>query len=355
MSLKCLKRYKKPLALTSVAIFASFLSLKYYLERQRTVKEQLDNSTILSRKNHHYLSNQQTADNRVYTISEELKKKLDKIANVSSLLQQLREGSEDKLVLWENLTILCFSRIITTAYLLSALAVLTRVQLNIIGGFMFVDALYRESQTNNNEPTCNIDQIQYEYLQCSNYIVENGVDKFFEAVFKPVKDVLNKYSLKQVLDFTQLDQIFAEINTLILTSPNNELAEGQTKQLGAHLFEFFLPTTLLSDDQKLSLLFEHTRDIMDSHDFSEVLSVCTNTGFVHISRWTVAYLSASNNNNSLSLKSVQLAKLIPVITKCCEDLYLGGVNSFLFEILTKKEVSKLSQNIYEAFSVKSQQ
>ena len=351
MALRFIKRHPK---WTAALLFGGFVGGGYLLYRRIknqliNMSQQMQHSNLENaRKRHHFQSNLQTADARIFTLSLSLKDKLLQLADVEFLVRQLREGGADKDVLWENLKITSFTRLITATYLLSGLALLTRMELNLIGGMMYKESVWEGQVEGRGDPDRDFllkgkDELQKRYLEFGTYVIETGCERLLAAVEAVVRRVLNRFSIKQVINFAEFDQILEEVKA--------SLEEKADNWENINLRQLFLPIENPDSDKDLDLLLNYTRDILDQ-DFLYLLSSCVKTCFLYISRWTAAQCPETTKDGTITDAElrVQIARLVISISKCFETLFADNQESILHQLLMKREVFTFSQHIYEAFS-----
>ena len=324
----------------------SYLCFSYVKQKLKGMSLEMEDINLeYARKKHHFHSNLQTADNRIFSLSTALREKLLEMVEVDFLIKELKEvNGSDRLVIWENLKINSLSRLITAAYLLSGLILLVRVELNIIGGIMF-----RESMCGNEAPVSNgrdrsqRDILQKRYIEYCNYLIDVGSGKLMTAVEPVVRNVLSRVSLKQVISFAKFDEMLYEIQCTL------ENRDGNLEVMP--LQELFLPPNNPDDDRDLCFLMDCTRDILEQ-DFLSLLNNCVKLCFLYISQWTAAQcpVTQSDSINPDEELTVQFARLVISISKCFPVLFAGDQESLLHQLLTKREVMLFAQNIYEAFS-----
>ena len=355
MSIRFIKKHPKKVT-TLIFIggigLGSYLCYSYVKQKLEGVSQDVEQTNLeYARKKHHFHSNLQTADNRIFTLSTALREKLLELVDVDFLVKQLKDvNRSDKFVIWENLKISSLSRLITATYLLSGLILLVRIELNIIGGIMFRESMC-QSETPpalNGMDRSQRDRLQKRYIEYCSYLIEVGSGKLMTAVEPVVRNVLSRVSLKQVISFAKFDEILNEIQC---TLENRECPNRDENTEAIPLQELFLPPDNPADDRDLSFLLDSTRDILEQ-DFLSVLTNCVKVCFLYISQWTAAQCPAtlSDSINPGEELTVQFARLVISISKCFSVLFAGDQESLLHQLLTKREVMLFSQNVYEAFS-----
>ena len=355
MPLSIIKKHPKKV---TVLLIIGGLGLGGYMS-YRFIRKLFDPSLVqnatsmeYTRKVQHFHSNLQTADNRTFTLSIELRDKLLTMANVTELVEKLKVDSSD-IENWENLKIKSLSRVITGVYLLSGLVLYVRTEVNIMGGCMFRESMCEgDNVSPRGEGSCPLirrdDRLQKRYMDYAKYLIEVGSVKLMAVVEPVVRNVLGRVSLKQSISFETFDEMLIEIQkSLEFGKGNNKDEEFETLSLQ----ELFLPPENPDDDCDLNFLIDSTRDILEQ-DFLYVLRNCIKVCFLYISQWTAAQCPSTHSDCPRQSEelSVQFARLVISISKCFPFLFVADQNSLLQQLLTKREVLTFSKNIYEAFS-----
>lgn len=142
-----------------------------------------------SKKQFHFEGNQKTCNSTLYSLLPSLQDIVFKLANSEAITEKLKHKPADKLLLWEQLKICSFTRIVTGVYATSLLAVFLRVQLNLLGGYMYLDIEVEDTYNKNsfNPPgqgrrVYMTDRIQTKYLSIVRFFLESGVKDLVEIV-----------------------------------------------------------------------------------------------------------------------------------------------------------------------------
>uniref|UniRef100_A0A8C2J5G4 Peroxisomal biogenesis factor 3 n=1 Tax=Cyprinus carpio TaxID=7962 RepID=A0A8C2J5G4_CYPCA len=235
----------------------------------------------------------------------------------------------NKLEIWEDLKIISFTRSIVAVYSTCMLVVLLRVQLNIIGGYLYLD----NSVTKNGMTPLAPPDVQQQYLSSIQHLLGEGLIELITVVKKAVQEVLGPVSLKQSLSLQELEQQLTQVRQLV--------EEGCASSKHKSLSWYMMPdeeNTLASqacglteNDVTTIKLLNETRDILESPDFITVLCTCLSRGFIrfldNMSEFFRPPQGDSNPSSTpdrLSHVSLPLAKIIPIIN--------GQIHSICSEI-----------------------
>lgn len=187
-----IRRHRRKFIFTGVAIGGAYLLGRYMQWSYREWQHQQELEYIAhARKQHHFESNQKTCTITLFSLLPSVKQALLEQLNTEAITQQLRQKSENKLQLWEELKILSFTRTFCSVYSSCLLFVFLRVQLNILGGYMYLDSLLAAEKSDNalngTRKMYASGNLQKRYLALVKYMLEDGLLKLIKAVQKTVE------------------------------------------------------------------------------------------------------------------------------------------------------------------------
>uniref|UniRef100_A0A803VCN8 Peroxisomal biogenesis factor 3 n=1 Tax=Ficedula albicollis TaxID=59894 RepID=A0A803VCN8_FICAL len=200
--------------------------------------------------------------------------------NSESLTSLLKNRPANKLEIWEDLKIISFTRSIVAVYSTCMLVVLLRVQLNIIGGYIYLDnvTLGKNGTTPLAPP-----EVQQQYLSSIQHLLGDGLTELISIVKQAVHKVFGSISLKQTLSLLELEQKLKDIREVVEHKDLTQIASYSP------LCRYLMPDEenplasqacgLTERDIATIKLLNETRDMLESPDFSTVLSTCLNRGF----------------------------------------------------------------------------
>ena len=329
MSLSIIKKHPKKV---TVLLIIGGLGLGGYLSYRFIKKlfglshDKNGTSSEYNRKVQYFRDNLQTADDRTFALSIDLRSKLLAMIDVEELVIQIKQvSSSEKFTIWENLKVKSLTRVITGVYLLSGLVLLVRTEVNIMGGCMFRESLGKGDDDGFiGGGSCQLigraDRLQRRYMDYCNYLIEVGSIKLMTVVEPVVRNVLSRVSLKQVISFEKFDDMLTEIQKTLETGRNYEDEEFEILSLQ----ELFLPPENPDDGNYLNFLLDSTRDILEQ-DFLHILSKCIRVCFLYISQWTAAQCPSTPSEEL----TVQFARLVISISKCFPILFTADQGSLL--------------------------
>ncbi|KFQ48822.1 Peroxisomal biogenesis factor 3, partial [Pelecanus crispus] len=255
-----------------------------------------------------------------------------------------------------------FTRSIVAVYSTCMLVVLLRVQLNIIGGYIYLDnaALCKNGTTPLAPP-----EVQQQYLSSIQHLLGDGLTELITIVKQAVHKVFGSISLKHTLSLLELEQKLKDIRKVVEHKDSDQMASYSP------LCHYLMPDEenplatqacgLTERDIATIKLLNETRDMLESPDFSTVLSTCLNRGFSRLLdnmaeffRPTEQDLSQNGSVNSLSSVSLPLAKIIPIINGQIHSVCSETPSHFVQDLLMMEQVKDFAANVYEAFSTPQQ-
>ena len=148
-----------------------------------------------SKKQLHFDGNQKTCNTTFFSLLPSLQDVLFELVDSEAITEKLKNKPSNKLMLWEQLKILSFTRTVTAVYASSLLAVFLRVQLNLLGGYMYLDIdgvpdPGSASTSWENEDVYLSDSTQKKYLGIVRYFLETGVKDLVDVVQHAVEGKL---------------------------------------------------------------------------------------------------------------------------------------------------------------------
>ncbi|XP_018598067.1 peroxisomal biogenesis factor 3 isoform X1 [Scleropages formosus] len=325
-----LKRHKRKFIFAGAFVGGVYLLGKLAQRKIREIQEREAAEYIAqARRQFHFESNQRTCNMTVLSMLPTLREAIVHHLNSESLTTLLRSKPTNKLEIWEDLKIISFTRSTVAVYSTCMLVVLLRIQLNIIGGYLYLDNSISKNGTNPQAPP----EVQQQYLSSIQHLLGDGLVELMTVVKQAVQDVLGGVSLKQSLSLRDLEQYFHQIRT--------HVEEGYRGLTPKPLSWYMMPdeeTTLAAQacgltekDVATIKLLNETRDMLESPDFKTVLSTCLQRGFSRFLDNIAEFFRPSQVDSahtgapdSLSHVRLPLAKIIPIVN--------GQIHSICSEI-----------------------
>lgn len=275
-----LSRHKRKFIVTGALIGGTALALQYAQRKLREFQENQAREFIArQRRTQHFEMTERTCNQAIMGVATPLCDELLKTLNTEPVLQQLRSRPDNKQELWHELKVLAFARLATMVYACSMLVVSLRIQLNILGGY-----LYRESVAVQGAPRTQQQQqqqhrltnhMQQTYLSLNQHFLSAGIERMARLIEAKVRAVLGDFDLQRELSLADVEQIFWSIQRAVNsdeTDPSGNMAK------------FILPAALPDeatdgDGEVMRRMFAETLDMLESEDAVSLNTYNVTRGF----------------------------------------------------------------------------
>ncbi|KAI9006441.1 Peroxin-3 [Hyaloraphidium curvatum] len=228
--------------------------------------------------------------------------------------QQPELDKREKLRLWSELKTMAFTRTASSVYLVSLLSMLTHLQLNLLGRFIYLDSVVQiDSQTTTPTVSLELDgeakpsldaQTERQYLLFSAYLLTEGWRRLVDRVKHAVEETVGNVDLRQPVTYddlvTYVENIRAKVE--VEEAPSQEafgrgVSGSSTIPKGLpHSFEqYLLPEPGSSEEldvlrnashnseesisPQLAGLLETSHRLLGARDFQAVLRGALDDGF----------------------------------------------------------------------------
>lgn len=292
---------------------------------------------------------------------------------ITAILKNKPPPSE-KLQLWEELKVISFSRCFVLILGGVYLAVMTRVQLNILAGYLYVQEIAGQPQALNNnrelKPKISVN-LQEKFLNICTHFVSEGIEKLSVTVSESVEKVVKEIDLKQNMSLVDIDTAFNQIFNECLQEPGdrNIFTNPGTYFLSD---DNFLIDLCAADQDILKQMLADSLDVIENDDTQALIKQVCRQGLSYIvDRTAEHYADVESSNQEYSNGMTEayrnmdknqlhdtsfvspadiclpLAKLIPVLS----GLISSGSDPDLWLVhLHDNPGSKLlGANVYETF------
>lgn len=365
-----LSRHKRKFIVTGVIVGGSMLALQYAQRKLREFQEAQTREFIQrTRRSQHFESTERTCNQAIMGVAPALCDKILKRLNTDIILQQIRENPENKVELWNELKVQAFTRLTTLVYACSMLVVSLRIQLNILGGYLYKDTI-ADGQTELTKEN------QQRYLSLSQHLLNEGVEKLVTLIEKKVRNVLGQYELKQSLSLADTDQIFWSIQMAV-----NSDVQDPNSTLGKYILQEELDYP--NETELLTKMYTETLDMLESDESSSLNTYNVSRGFsivmdsiadyyyeplkktgmdiangnsIAIPSTSKADLNVTTTMPNINSVQLPLAKLIPIVNGLSGKPFSVNVRpaslstSLVTLYLVSDKVKILGANVYEVFS-----
>ncbi|EDW26225.1 GL24760 [Drosophila persimilis] len=376
-----LSRHRRKFIVTGVLVGGAYCAARYAQRKLVEIHEKQAREMFeRTRRTHHFESTEKTCNQVILGLGEEMCDAVLRECSTDELLEQLRQNPKNKVELWEEMKVVAFTRLATFVYASSMLVIALRVQLNLLGGY-----IYRDITT---EQTRITDELKQQYLSLiRHFITEDGIRDLVRYIRTQVIAVVkSSMPLSRQLSLNDLEQLFWSLQMAINADTRRDPNSKMTKYL--------LPSQSSSFSPLLQQMYNETLDLLESED---AISVCTHNvtrGFVlacdviaeslgetlhHLptaevqkqaetqqsqqfnqssSSTSLPSSQAVDNNNLLNINTVlmAMAKLIPIISGITSGGYDSSARStnlptqLLSFYLVAEKSKTLGANVYETFS-----
>ncbi|OUM68116.1 hypothetical protein PIROE2DRAFT_39473 [Piromyces sp. E2] len=300
-------------------------------------------------------------------------------------IQKLEKKTKREL--WEELKIMSFTRLIASVYIINLISLFTYLQINLIGRYVYIDSVItlNHNKTENNTSTskrekalsddstqCLSTEIQAKYLAFSYYLIHVGWKELAEKVREETEKEIGPLLLNGKITFENLIEIFNKIRMNVEETSKLPTKSKKYKDLNKDLnmthyiinnekYDNEILATVTNDpkvviDDKLKNLLNETRDILESEDFSAVLSSCLNDSFESLFMiLKPTFIDTQNmdadsaDTTNAPTKEILLAQMLPFITKSLYSVFYGVPNPFLEIIKDNMMQQRFSAIIYSSF------
>uniref|UniRef100_A0A8C2Z9L4 Peroxisomal biogenesis factor 3 n=1 Tax=Cyclopterus lumpus TaxID=8103 RepID=A0A8C2Z9L4_CYCLU len=350
-----IKRHKRKFIFTGVVVGGVYVLGKYAQKKMGEFQENEATEYIAqARRQFHFESNQRTCNMTVLSMLPSLKEAVVNQLNSESLTALLKAKPANKLEIWEDLKIISFTRTVVAVYSTCMLVVLLRVQLNVIGGYLYLD----NSAGKNTNPLAP-PEVQQQYLSSIQHLLGDGLIELMTVVKKAVQsrlgaaDVLVHAGRRR--GRARRPGRSAKTTTTTTTTTHKQTT---TQRNPSNLSVSSVQACGLTENDLATIrLLNETRDMLDSPDFNTVLNATLNRGFSRLLDNLAEFFrpppgdsASSFAPDSLSAVSLPLAKIIPIVNGQINYICSETPSHFVQDLLMNDQVKEFAANVYETFS-----
>lgn len=362
-----MSRHKRKFLVTGVVVGGGYLAFRFATRKLREFQESQASELIQkARRSCHFDSTEQTCNQTIMRLAPNVCDVVMNLSETDAVLEQIRSNPSNKLELWDELKVLSITKLTTLVYSSSMLAITLRVQLNLLGGYLYKDTVTAESKISND--------IQQAYLSLIEHFIKEGISDLNRTIEDNVRKILANYDLKQKLTLSDIEQLFWSIQMAVNRSdkdPNGKIAK------------FMLPKAApIGCNDLLQKMFNETLDMLESDEVSTLSSNNISRGFSQVvdsiseffgepansapkSNGSIIEISQNQPSTSKSdlnamfnvnQTEIPLAKLIPIINGLGSKNFNNSVkppslSTSLFTVyLLSDKLKMLGANVYEVFS-----
>ncbi|KAI1743639.1 Peroxin-3 family protein [Xylaria scruposa] len=315
--------------------------------------------------------------------------------------QALQKARKTKRQLWDDLTISSITRAFTLVYTLALLAMLTRIQLNLLGRRSYLSSVIslatgaaqstislENNDDDNPEQAYGSDfETNRKYLTFSWWLLNRGWTDVMEKVETAVREVFSHLSPRDLLSFDTFSQLALEVRKKVES-------KSDSNRPGAQWLPFLLPPTPLEDfvlkesgvlgdsatattnpsssssassptstiTPALRRLLDETSDLVESPAFCHVLTLLLDAGFsVLLNKKLLAGAFESNLSvtgpisepselavTDPTTRAVLLPKILSVLTRQAHAIGNGMPNEYLQEMEHVQDLEAFAAVVYSS-------
>ncbi|XP_077442948.1 peroxisomal biogenesis factor 3 [Stigmatopora argus] len=342
------KRHKRKFIFSGAVVGGVYLLGKYASSKIRQLQEKEATHYIAqARRQFHFESNQRTCNLTVVSMLPPLREAIVKQLNSENLTGILKARPANKVEIWEDLKIISFTRSLVAVYSTCMLVVLLRIQLNIIGGYLYLDNSVGKAPTAPKAPA----EVQQQYLSSIQHLLGDGLTQLISIVKESVHNSLDGVHLKESLSLSELERHVSGIRARVEACPKRPLSSYMMAPDDDALAD--QACGLTEKDVLTIRLLDETRDVMDSPDFGAVLSACLQRGFARLLDNLAQFFHAplaDGDPDRLPSVSLPLAKIIPVVNSQIHTICSEAPGHLVQELLMNDQVKEFAANVYDSFS-----
>lgn len=355
--------HRRGIAIGGLVVGGSVLAVRY---AQRKLQEyQMDQAkTFLekTRRTQHFEATERTCNQVITNLAPTLCEEILSILNTDEILEQLRKNPENKTELWNELKVLSFARLTTLVYASSMLVIALRVQVNLVGGYVYKDNA-PNSRGSSSPPQDQVlpNDLMQTYLSEIQYFLKEGVARLSRSILEVTRKILQDHNLKKQLTLTDMEQIFWAIQMSV-----NATASDPNGHMNDYIFN---KNADLSHNPTIKQLVVETKDVLDSEEVAVLAANHVSRGFScvvdHLAEYLTDTVSELNkagagggdvgltNPNSIQMA---LAKIIPIVNGLTAKPFNMAVvpqnlaTALITLFMLSDKVKMLGVNVYELFS-----
>jgi len=370
-----LNRHKRKFIIGS-AIVSSAVFLTRYTQRKLREWQEREIKTLLERtKKQQYCENMlKTCNQMIFSLVATLRNSVIEENDSDIIINQLKDGTVDKLAAWDKLKVLAITRSTVIIYSYTMLVTFLRIQLSLISGHMYKNVWNVDNEALEND-------IQRKYMALSSYFIYQGIINLNSFIKSKVTEITASISLIKRLTLRNLEQIYWSIVSSISADSQNPIKNCVYYMLQKN-----------DDDKNIiiySKLIDEMVDILESEEVQDLMQKNIRSGFaLLIDQISTHFNDPSQRNNgyttqnetlpseqsniensvltngkemainestefiNINKTSIALAKIIPIMNKQIPDNPSSTdlAADWLQYLVLNNEFKTLGANIYEAVS-----
>lgn len=251
--------------ISGVVVAGGMLTLRYaqrkLIEYQEAKAREFFDRT---RRTQHFETTERTCNQAIMGLAPSLIDQILKNLDADSVVAELRTNPDDKITRWNAIKVLAFGRLCALVYACSMLVITLRVQFNVLGGYLYKDAVGNDEQITA--------ELQQNYVALIQHFLRDGVDALCHLIQKKCEQIVGTYDLSRKLTLTECEQIFCSIQMAINSDANDP---------NTHLAHYVYPKDVPASTSNalFEKMFLETIDMLESSDVSTLNANNVSRGF----------------------------------------------------------------------------
>lgn len=337
---------------------------------QLTRSQELEAKKVLEkvRKQNHFSATESTCALTLEALFPTMRRVVETQLDADRITEVLKSKPPptEKLQLWEELKVISFSRCFVLILGGVYLAVMIRVQLNILAGYLYVQEIAGQPPALNNnrdqKPKISV-TLQEKFLNICTLFVSEGIEKLCVIVSESVEKVVKQIDLKQNISLVDIDTVFNQIFNECLQEPGGEniFTNPVTYFISG---DNFLTDMCASDQAILKQMLADALDVIENDDTQALIKQVCRQGLSYlVDRVSEHYANIESTNHEYSLEKTRLhdtafvsladsclplAKLIPVLSGLVSSSG-NDTDLWLLHLQDNPGAKLLGANVYETF------
>ncbi|XP_045462067.1 peroxisomal biogenesis factor 3 [Harmonia axyridis] len=332
-------RHRGKFIVGSILITSSIFLTRYAQQKLKDWQEkEMLEFLERTRKQQHFENIGRTCNQTTMNLASSLVETLSRVINTDKTIAELQANTSNKVIVWETLKIQLFSKLCCLIYAMSMLVIILRIQLSIIGGYLYKD------------PSSIPVDVQEKYLSLTQNLMNDGLNKMFSKISIVCENIIGKIDLKKSMRLCDIDAVFWSLQTAIGDGEDNPIEN----------FKAYLALNTEDDFKSkdiYTLLVRDTVDLLESDEVKFLTTQCINRGFTQLAD----QLSEFFISNGVSLKQgpssskdhpedfilkKPLAKLLPIINGTLSKNAFP--EKFIQQLVSNERIHIFGANIYES-------
>lgn len=305
-----LNRHRRKFLIGGVVVAGGMLTLRYaqrkLIEYQEAKAREFFERT---RRTQHFETTERTCNQAIMGLAPTLIDQILKNLDADSIVAELRTNPNDKITMWNKIKVLAFCRLCALVYACSMLVITLRVQFNVLGGYLYKDAIGTEQITV---------ELQQNYVALVQHFLREGVDSLCQLIEKKCEQIVGTYDLSRKLTLTECEQIFCSIQMAI-----NSDANDPNSHLASYVYPKDLPAS--TSNALFEKMFAETIDMLESNDVSTLNANNVSRGFsIVMDNIAEYYYKPMQNSNENGVTPNHMINSITEITTSADGNALNG-------------------------------